>query len=99
MTAEAFPKQLIAVTKEQMISNFIIGTESTLNRMTSAGASLLLRGEVQETEEVIAKIEAVTAADVLAAARAVLDTEKISYSAVGNLKGNDFGALVEKFFK
>lgn len=47
----------------------------------------------------IAKIEAVTAADVLAAARAVLDTEKISYSAVGNLKGNDFGALVEKFFK
>ena len=99
VTAEAFPKQLIAVTKEQMISNFIIGTESTLNRMTSAGASLLLRGEVQETEEVIAKIEAVTAADVLATARAVLDTEKISYSAVGNLKGNDFGALVEKFFK
>ena len=99
VTAEAFPEQLIAVTKEQMISNFIIGTESTLNRMTSAGASLLLRGEVQETEEVIAKIEAVTAADVLATARAVLDTEKISYSAVGNLKGNDFGALVEKFFK
>ena len=99
VTAEAFPEQLIAVTKEQMISNFIIGTESTLNRMTSAGASLLLRAEVQETEEVIAKIEAVTAADVLAAARAVLDTEKISYSAVGNLKGNDFGALVEKIFK
>ena len=99
VTAEAFPEQLIAVTKEQMISNFIIGTESTLNRMTSAGASLLLRGEVQETEEVIAKIEAVTAADVIATARAVLDTEKISYSAVGNLKGNDFGALVEKFFK
>lgn len=99
VTAETFPEQLIAVTKEQMISNFIIGTESTLNRMTAAGASLLLRGEVQETEEVIAKIEAVTAADVLATARAVLDTEKISYSAVGNLKGNDFGALVEKFFK
>ena len=99
VTAETFPEQLIAVTKEQMISNFIIGTESTLNRMTAAGASLLLRGEVQETEEVIAKIEAVTAADVLAAARAVLDTEKISYSAVGNLNGNDFGALVEKIFK
>ena len=99
VTAEAFPEQLIAVTKEQMISNFIIGTESTVNLMTAAGVSLLLRGEVQETEEVIAKIEAVTAADLLATARAVLDTEKISYSAVGNLKGNDFGALVEKFFK
>ena len=99
VTAEAFPEKLIAVTKEQMISNFIIGTESTLNRMTSAGASLLLRGTVQETEEVIAKIEAVTAEDVLAVARAVLKPEKMSYSAVGNLKGNDFGTLVEKIFK
>ncbi|MGN0136917.1 insulinase family protein [Anaerotignum sp.] len=96
--AEAFPEKLIEVTKEQMISNFIIGTESTLNRMTSAGASLLLRGSVQETEEVIQKIEAVTAEDVLEVARKTFDFEKISYSAVGNLKGNDFGALVNRVF-
>ena len=95
---EAFSEKLIAVTKEQMISNFIIGTESTLNRMNSAGASLMLRGRVQETEEVIAKIEAVTPEDVLQAARMVLDFEKLSYCAVGNLKGNDFGALVKKAF-
>ena len=95
---EAFPEKLIEVTKEQMISNFIIGTESTLNRMNSAGASLMLRGSVQETEEVIAKIEAVTAEDVLEAARTVLDFANLSYSAVGNLKGNDFGALVKKAF-
>lgn len=96
--AEPFSEKLIAVTKEQMISNFIIGTESTLNRMNSAGASLLLRGEVQETEEVIAKIEAVTVEDVLETARMVLDFGKLSYSAVGNLKGNDFGALVKETF-
>ncbi len=96
---EGFSARLIAVTKEQMISNFIIGTESTQNRMTSAGASLLLRDRVQETEEVIAQIEAVTAADVLAVAREVLDAEKISYSAVGKLKGIDCGAAVKKFFK
>ena len=95
---ETFPEKLIEVTKEQMISNYIIGTESTLNRMNSAGASLMLRGRVQEPEEVIAKIEAVTAEDVLEAARMVLDFEKLSYSAVGNLKGNDFGALVKKAF-
>lgn len=94
----AFPPKLIEVTKEQMVSNFIIGTESTLNRMTSAGASLLLRGSVEETEEVIAKIEAVTAEDVLEAAKAVLRTEEMSFSAVGNLKGNDFAGLVKKFF-
>jgi hypothetical protein len=49
--AEAFPEKLIAVTKEQMISNFIIGTESTLNRMTSAGASLLLKGKVRKRKK------------------------------------------------
>ena len=76
-----------------------VTAEAFPEQLIAVTASLLLRGEVQETEEVIAKIEAVTAADVLATARAVLDTEKISYSAVGNLKGNDFGALVEKFFK
>lgn len=95
---ETFPEQLIEVTKEQMISNFIIGSESTLNRMNAAGAALMLRGEVQTMEEVIEKIEAVTSADVLEAARTVLDFEKLSYSAVGNLKGNDFEALVKKAF-
>ncbi len=93
-----FPPKLIEITKEQMVSNFIIGTESTLNRMTSAGASLLLRGSAEETEEIIAKIEAVTAEDVLEAAKAVLRTEEMSFSAVGNLKGTDFGALVKRFF-
>ena len=39
VTAEAFPEQLIAVTKEQMISNFIIGTESTLNRIGRVNGS------------------------------------------------------------
>lgn len=96
--AEAFPEKLIAVTKEQMISNFIIGTESTLNRMTSAGASLLLKGKVEETEEVIAKIEAVTPEDVLEAARLVLDPAKLSYSAVGNIGGVDFKELVKRVF-
>lgn len=95
--AEAFPENLIAVTKEQMISNFIIGTESTLNRMTSAGASLLLKGKVEETEEVIAKIEAVTPEDVLEAARLVLDPAKLSYSAVGNIGGVDLKGLAERF--
>lgn len=98
MKTETFPEKLIAVTKEQMISNFIIGTESTLNRMTAAGASLLLRGSVQETEEVIQQIEAVTAADVLRVAREIFDLENMSYSAVGNIKGIDFAALRKRFF-
>lgn len=96
--AEGFSEKLIAVTKEQMISNFIIGTESTLNRMTAAGASLLLRGEVEETEAVLQKIEAVTAADVQEAARQMLDTERLSDCAVGKVRGVDWDALLRQSF-
>lgn len=81
------PEKLLQVTKEQMISNFIIGTESTLNRMTSAGSSLLLRGKVQEIEDVISHISNVSAQDILELTNMIFDTNQASWCAVGNIKG------------
>ncbi len=95
---EGISKKLLKVTKEQMISNFIMGAESTSNRMTSAGAGLLLRGKVQEIEDVIAKIEAVSQEDVQEVMKILFQNPKVSYSAVGNLKGVDFQNTVEKLF-
>lgn len=90
--------KLIEVTKEQLISNFIIGTESTLNRMNAAGSSLMLRGRVQDTEEVIEKISQVTAEDILAVTQKIFDLEKISWSAVGNVKGISMDETGKKVF-
>ena len=95
---EGISEKILNVTKEQMISNFIIGSESTLNRMTAAGSAMLLRGKVQEMEEVIEKIEAVTQKDLADVAELVFAKPQMSYSAVGNLKGIDFANTVEKLF-
>lgn len=94
---EGISKDLLHVTKEQMISNFIMGAESTLNRMTAAGSALLLRGAVQEMEEVIQKIEVVSQEDIAQVMQLIFSGQP-SYSAVGNLKGVDFSNTVEKIF-
>lgn len=95
---EGISEKLLRVTKEQMISNFIMGAESTSNRMTSAGAALLLRGKVQEIEDVLTKIEAVSQEDVQQVMNILFQNPQVSYSAIGNLKGVDFTNTVEKLF-
>lgn len=78
--------KLLEVTKEQIISNFIIGTESTSNRMTSAGASMLFRGRVQTTEEVLEKIESITYEDIEQVQSIIFDKSQMSLCLVGNIK-------------
>ncbi len=98
MKANLLSEKWIAVTKEQMISNFIIGTESTLNRMNSAGAALLLRGEVEETEAILEKLGAVTGEDILRVANTIFDMKNISWCAVGNVKNLDVDGICKKVF-
>ena len=91
-------QKLIDVTKEQLISNFIIGTESTLNRMTSSGSSLLLRGFVQDSEDGIAKLSKVKTADILEVTNQIFDFAQVSWSAVGNVKDRDIDKIGKKVF-
>ena len=95
---EPFPEKLVEAVKEQLISGFLMGTESTMNHMTACGGSLLMTGRVEQEEEILSHLRAVTAEDVLEAARQVIDFEKLSFSAVGNLKGNDFPKLMKQIF-
>lgn len=94
---EGISQRLLDVTKEQMISNFIIGSESTLNRTMSAGAALLLRGNVMEMEEVITKIENITCEDMNRVMELIFHTS-LGYCAVGNLKQADFTNTADQFF-
>lgn len=98
MKANLFPQKLLEITKEQMISNFIIGSESTLNRMNASGASLMLRGEMQTMEEIIERIGAVTMEDMAQVVDVIFDMSQLSYSAVGNIKGLDVESIVAKKF-
>ncbi|MGL4790742.1 MAG: M16 family metallopeptidase, partial [Anaerotignaceae bacterium] len=86
---------LVEKTKQQIISNFIIGTESTVNRMTSNGGSMLLRGKIITQEETIEKIEAVTTEDIKRIINKIFDFERISVAGVGKSEGVDFNSILE----
>ena len=62
--------------------SYILGLESSSSRMSSIGRSKLLRGKAVEPREVIAKIEAVTKADVERVLREVF-SKPCAASAVG----------------
>ena len=83
-------------TKEQIISNFIIGSESTVNRMTSNGGAILLRGKILTQEEIIDSIEAVTMDDMQKVLNQVFDYSKMSVGAVGKTDSIDLKKIISK---
>lgn len=87
-------EKIIKITKEQIISNYIIGTESTVNRMTALGGSVLLRNSVQTQEQIIENMEKVTPQSVFDIVNKILDFEKISISIAGNTDNIDFKKLM-----
>ena len=87
-------ENVLKKTKEQIISNFIISSESTVNRMTSNGGAVLLRGEIRTQEEIIQSIEAVTMADMEKVLDQVFDYTKMSVCAVGKTDGIDFDKII-----
>ncbi len=88
--------KIIDITKEQIISNFIIGSESTANRMTASGASMLLKGNIQSMEEIISNIEKITSDDIYDIVNLIFDYEKISLSAVGKIDNINFEKILAK---
>ena len=91
-------QELIDVTKEQIISNFIIGKESTVNLMTASGASVLLRGFVQDTDKILEQIQKITAEDIQNVIEKIFVKENMSISVVGNLKNISFDKILENNF-
>lgn len=72
--------------REQTKANVVMGMESTQARMSHAGRSLLFNGEILSAQELIAAYDAVSMDSVMELAREVLDWEKVSLSAVGQVR-------------
>lgn len=72
--------------KEQLKGNFILGLESTNSRMNSIGKSELLLGKINTPEEVLRIMDNIKLEDIYEAIELVFKYEKMSISAVGNLK-------------
>ncbi len=78
------PREL-ARAKENLTGNLVLSLESTVSRMSAAARQELYFRPTEKIEELIAKVEAVTLAQVNAEARRVLDGRALSVSVVGNV--------------
>lgn len=72
--------------REQSKANVVMGLESTQARMSHAGRSLLFMDEILSPEEIIAAYDAVTREDVMALAEEIFQWDKVSLSAVGQVR-------------
>jgi predicted Zn-dependent peptidase len=83
----------LAMTKEQIKTELILGSESAKSRMNSNGKSMMNRGRVTTPEELIEGINKVSLEDLKNFANQYLNLEACSYSLVGNLKELDLKEL------
>ena len=75
--------------REQAKSNILMGLESTSTRMSRLGKNELTFGFVKSVEETVEAYDNVTVSDVITLSRELMDFERISFSAVGNIKTAD----------
>ena len=83
MRTELVDSEELERTKQQLKRSTLLALESTAARMNRVGRSVILGTELLSPEEIAARIEAVTAEDVMRLANEHLDTEKMYLSAVG----------------
>ncbi len=92
--AEGVTERELAVAKGYLRAETLLSAEDSGARMGRLGGAMLLHGEVLSVDDVLARIEAVTAEDVHASARALAAAPR-TLSAVGPFDAGDFdtGAL------
>ncbi len=83
---EPIPEDELSLNREQIKGNMLMGLESTFNRMTRMAKSVMYYGRVVGVDEVITRIDAITADDVQQAARACLTKEQCAMIVLGPSK-------------
>lgn len=86
LKSKGITKDELIMTKEQIKTELILGSEGARNRMNSNGKSMLNRGRIVSINELIDNIEKVSLDDVKSFANRYLDLSNSSISLVGNLK-------------
>jgi predicted Zn-dependent peptidase len=81
--------------KENLKGRLLLSLESTSNRMSRLGKSLVTGTELLSADEVIARIEAVEAEEVAGLAAELLAPERLSAAGIGPSEG-PFHAAVER---
>ncbi len=80
----------VAVAKEKLISSLIMSREQPQSKFSSIGYNLLLLGRVIEDDEIITSIKNITLDDVKKASKKYFDLRKLSFTAVGKVKDEEY---------
>ena len=89
--ADGITERELAIAKGNLRAETLLACEDSGARMSRIGAGMLLHGEVLTVDEVLARVEALTLADVHEAARAVVAAPR-TLSVVGPFDAGDFDA-------
>ena len=79
----------VEIAKEKLISSLIMSREQPQSKLSAMGYSLLFTGRFADDDEIIKRIKAVNLDDVKSAAERYLNTEEMSFTAVGRVKTED----------
>jgi len=86
---EPVPEAEMTKARDYTVGTFRLSLETPMALAQRAGESLLTTGEIEPIEEVVAKLEAVTAGDVMRVARRLFRREGVSAAVVGPGAGQD----------
>jgi predicted Zn-dependent peptidase len=83
LSGEPVPEEEMARGRDYTVGTFRLSLETSMALAQRAGENLLTTGEIEPIEEVVAKLEAVTADDVMRVARRLFRRDGVSAAAVG----------------
>ena len=83
MREEPVPESELAMNREMLKANLLMGLESTFNRMARQAKSLMIHGRIVPQDEVVEKIEAVSVEDVQRLAHEIFVSEQCAAVILG----------------
>lgn len=85
--------------KAQVITEFIMSSESAKSRMNSNAKNLMIRGHVRTLDDILGGLRSVSVEDVNLFAKQILDMNKLSLCLVGPKAGNNFSNIKQKWIQ
>lgn len=79
----------VEIAKEKLISSLIMSREQPQSKLSAMGYSLLFTREFADDDEIICRIKAVSLEKVKAVAEKYINTDEMSFTAVGRVKTED----------
>lgn len=80
---EGLDQETLETLKHKTVGLYILGSENNRQRMHHLGVSTLRTGEPRSVDEVVARLESVTNADIQGVAESMFDVNKIAFTALG----------------